>query len=61
MKNERAIGAERAAARLDRDTWLNWKPTRDYQLAHAMVDAVVCSANNGPVEKRVALSVRNMR
>ena len=62
-KNPRSsVGAgERAAAALDRATWLNWKPSRDYQLAHALVDATVRSPNNGPVEQRVALNVRNMR
>lgn len=61
MKNERALGAERAAARLDRDTWINWKPSRDYQLAHALTDALVRSPNNGKVEQRIAMNVRTMR
>ena len=52
---------ERAAAAADRATWLGWKPSRDYQLAHAMVDAVMCSNNNGPVQLRVAMNVRTMR
>ena len=61
MSKNITTAGERAAAALDRATWLGWKPARDYQLAHAMVDAVVRSSNNGPVEQRVALNVRNMR
>ncbi len=59
--NDRAIGAERAAARLDRDTWLNWQPSRDYQLAHALTDALIRSPHNRAVEQRIAQNVRTMR
>lgn len=54
-------GADRAAAALDRATWLGWKPSRDYQLAHALTDALIRSTNNGPVEQRIAQNVRTMR
>ena len=54
-------GADRAAARLDRDTWLNHKPARGGQMAIAMVDSVVRSPFNGAVEQRVAQAVRTMR
>ena len=60
-RNSSVTAGERAAAAADRATWLGWKPRRDYQLSHALVDAVVRSNNNGPVEQRVALNVRNMR
>ena len=63
-RNSSVTAGERAAAALDRATWLEWSPkrlARDYQLAHALVDAVVRSDNNGPVQQRVALNVRNMR
>ena len=60
-QNQPMSGAERAAARLDRDTWLNWRPTRGYQLAHALTDALIRSPNNGPVEQRIAMNVRTMR
>ena len=52
---------ERAAARQDRDTYLNWKPARGFQMAHALVDATVRSPNNGPVQQRVAINVRSMK
>ena len=60
-RNSSVTAGERAAAAADRATWLGWKPSRDYQLAHAMVDAVMRSNNTGPVEQRVALNVRTMR
>ena len=51
-------GGERAAAALDRSTWLNWQPSRGFQLKEAMISA--CLAYNGvhPITKRVYLNVR---
>ena len=60
-RNSSVTAGERADAAADRATWLGWKPSRDYQLAHAMVDAVMRSHNNGSVEQRVAMNVRTMR
>jgi hypothetical protein len=54
-------GGERAAARLDRDTWLNWSPerlARDYQLGHAIVRAVLAYPGVHPITKRVSMNVR---
>ena len=51
-------GAERAAARLDRDTWLQWQPSRGYQLGDAIVRAVLNYPGVHPITKRVALNVR---
>ena len=61
MKTERALGAERAAAALDRATWINWKPSRDYQCAHALTDALLRSPHNRAVEQRIAQNIRTMR
>ncbi len=61
---DRAIGAERAAAILDRNTWLNCSPkrlARDYQLAHALTDALIRSPHNRALEQRIAQNVRTMR
>ena len=51
-------GGERAAAALDRSTWLNWQPSRGFQLKEAMINA--CLAYNGvhPITKRVSMNVR---
>ena len=51
-------GGERAAAALDRSTWLNWQPSRGFQLKEAMISA--CLAYNGvhPITKRVSQNVR---
>jgi len=51
-------GGERAAARLDRATWLNWKPSRDYQLGDAIVRAVLNHPGVHPITKRVSMNVR---
>ena len=70
--NQRFIGAERAAARLDRDTWLNWSPqgrpgtpnyrrghlARGYQLGDAIVRAVLAHPTVHPITKRVSQNVR---
>jgi len=51
-------GADRAAAAKDRNTWLNWQPSRGFQLKEAMISA--CLAYNGvhPITKRVSINVR---
>jgi len=51
-------GGERAAAALDRATWLNWKPSRDYQLGDAIVRAVLNHPGVHPITKRVSMNVR---
>lgn len=51
-------GGERAAARLDRDTWLQWQPSRGYQLGDAIVRAVLNYSGVHPITMRVALNVR---
>ena len=56
--NQRFIGAERAAARFDRDTWLNWKPSRGFQLGDAIVRAVLAHPTVHPITKRVAQHVK---
>ena len=56
--NQRFIGAERAAARLDRDTWLNWRPVRGHQLGDAIVRAVLAHPSVHPITKRVAQHVK---
>ena len=50
-------GRDRAAA-LDRNTWLQWQPSRGFQLKEAMINA--CLAYNGvhPITKRVSMNVR---
>ncbi len=52
---------DRAQARLDRNTRLNWQPARGFQTAHAMVDALIRSTSTGAVQERVAMNVRTMR
>ena len=51
-------GGERAAARLDRDTWLQWQPSRGFQLGDAIVRAVLNYSGVHPITKRVAQNVR---
>lgn len=51
-------GAERAAARLDRDTWNNWRPARGHQLGDAIVRAVLAHPGVHPITKRVSQNVR---
>jgi len=57
-RNGSVSGGERAAAALDRSTWLNWQPSRGFQLKEAMINA--CLAYNGvhPITKRVSMNVR---
>ena len=56
-------GGERAAARLDRDTWLHWRPSRGRQVAISMVDAFCASKSKeiSALEQRIAMNVRTMR
>lgn len=61
MSKNITTAGERAAAALDRATWLGWKPSRDYQLAIALTDALIRSPFNRSVEQRIALNVRNTR
>jgi hypothetical protein len=51
-------GADRAAAAKDRAAWLQWQPSRGFQLKEAMINA--CLAYNGvhPITKRVSMNVR---
>jgi hypothetical protein len=51
-------GGERAAAAMDRATWLNWQPSRDYQLAQALINAVLAFPGVHPITKRVSMNVR---
>ena len=51
-------GGERAAARLDRDTWLQWQPSRGFQLGDAIVAAVLRHPGVHPITKRVSMNVR---
>ena len=55
---DRAAGADRVAAATDRATWLNWTPSRGYQLGDAIVRAVLNYPGVHPITKRVALNVR---
>jgi hypothetical protein len=65
-QNLSVSGGERAAAALDRSTWLNWSPTRGGQMAIAMVDALLRAGDpqgryTGDVGARIAMNVRTMR
>lgn len=51
-------GGERAAAALDRNMWLQWRPTRGHQLGDAIVRAVLAHPHVHPITKRVAQNVR---
>ena len=51
-------GGDRAAAALDRNTWLNWMPSRGYQLGDAIVRAVLNHPGVHPITKRVSMNVR---
>lgn len=53
--------ADRAAAALDRHIRHTLAPARGAQIAHAMVDGMLRSINNGPVQQRIAQVVRTMR
>lgn len=51
-------GGERAAAALDRNTWLNWMPSRGHQLGDAIVRAVLNHPGVHPITRRVSQNVR---
>lgn len=51
-------GGDRAAAALDRNTWLQWQPSRGYQLGDAIVRAVLNHPSVHPITKRVSQNVR---
>ena len=51
-------GGERAAAALDRNTWLQWQPSRGFQLGDAIVRAVLNYSGVHPITKRVSQNVR---
>jgi len=51
-------GGDRAAAALDRNTWLSWVPSRGYQLGDAIVAAVLRHPGVHPITKRVSQNVR---
>ena len=51
-------GGDRAAAALDRNTWLQWQPSRGYQLGDAIVRAVLNYSGVHPITKRVSINVR---
>ena len=57
-QNISVSGGERAAARLDRDTWLQWQPSRGFQLGDAIVRAVLNYSGVHPITKRVSMNVR---
>jgi hypothetical protein len=47
-------GGDRAAAALDRNTWLQWQPSRGFQLGDAIVAAVLRHPGVHPITKRVS-------
>ena len=51
-------GGDRAAAALDRNTWLQWRPVRGHQLGDAIVRAVLAYPGVHPITKRVSINVR---
>ena len=51
-------GGDRAAAALDRSTWLNWQPSRGFQLGDAIVRAVLNHPGVHPITLRVSQNVR---
>jgi hypothetical protein len=57
-KHSVSSGAERAAAAMDRATWLNWKPSRGFQLKEAMINACLAFPGVHPITKRVSFNVR---
>lgn len=59
VSGARSLSAgERAAAALDRNMWLQWRPTRGHQLGDAIVAAVLRHPGVHPITKRVAQNVR---
>ena len=57
-RNGSVSGADRAAAALDRNTWLQWQPSRGFQLGDAIVAAVLRHPGVHPITKRVSMNVR---
>ncbi len=57
-RNGSVSGGERAAAALDRSTWLSWQPSRGFQLGDAIVRAVLDYSGVHPITKRVSQNVR---
>jgi len=57
-KHSVSSGADRAAAAKDRATWLQWQPSRGYQLGDAIVRAVLNYSGVHPITKRVSINVR---
>lgn len=57
-RNGSVSGGDRAAARLDRDTWNHWQPSRGYQMGDAIVRAVLNYKGVHPITKRVSQNVR---
>ena len=57
-RNGLVSGGERAAAALDRNTWLQWQPSRGFQLGDAIVAAVLRHPGVHPITKRVSQNVR---
>jgi len=51
-------GGDRAAAALDRNTWLQWRPVRGHQLGDAIVRAVLNHPGVHPITLRVSQNVR---
>jgi hypothetical protein len=51
-------GADRAAAAKDRAAWLQWQPSRGFQLGDAIVRAVLNYNGVHPITKRVSQNVR---
>ena len=57
-RNGSVSDADRAAAALDRSTWLQWQPSRGYQLGDAIVRAVLNYKGVHPITWRVSQNVR---
>jgi hypothetical protein len=57
-KHSVSSGAERAAAAKDRAEWLNWQPSRGFQLKEAMINACLAYDGVHPITKRVSQNVR---
>jgi len=57
-RNGSVSGGERAAAALDRNTWLQWRPVRGHQLGDAIVRAVLNHPGVHPITLRVSQNVR---
>ncbi len=58
IRTNSVSGGERAAARLDRDTWLQWQPSRGFQMRDALINACLAFPGVHPITKRVSMNVR---